>query len=393
MNLSDIQTIGAGAYFPITLETKLDSQGNPEKVKIIKPDPNPISFQIDFMEVAKVYYNTYKASIRNEGDSHNNTYILPNANTKATVYDEYLSYGINENPSLSRGATPYLVKGTNNKVFINKTPSVPDNTTYVLSGGLFQLNSYVDIENIDAPNWEAVERNANMGLWILDNTESWICNETENSAYLTGVTKRGILTLGFIHESNAKFDTLYLSHQGHFYHLTINAIAGQVVYLDVPLEHDETNSDDKVYFFVDTGDTDASYITLRDIKFESTAYTEEEVDKIGWYLMSGKIELINQNLRAIIATQLGQMLRNEYFGTRIWECIEEPNTQAIAFLVRRFLKGAIESWEPRLKFLESTLVKSNEKLYIKMRYQVKNNQSVEELNFSYDPKTNNIDIQ
>lgn len=127
---------------------------------------------------------------------------------------------------------------------------------------------------------------------------------------------------------------------------------------------------------------------------EETVMNEdnEVVPKVGWYLMRGKPELINQNIRSMISTQIGQMIRNEYFGTRLIECLEEPNTQALQFLVRRFIKSSIESWEPRLNFLESKIISQGGNLYISIRYEIINSQSIENLDFSYNPKTNNIEI-
>ena len=42
MNLNEIQTIGSGAGFPIQLETKLDSNGNP----ILQPNPRYFKWEI-----------------------------------------------------------------------------------------------------------------------------------------------------------------------------------------------------------------------------------------------------------------------------------------------------------------------------------------------------------
>ena len=127
----------------------------------------------------------------------------------------------------------------------------------------------------------------------------------------------------------------------------------------------------------------------------SGAYFPIELSNIGgkttWVPLRGDIRLINQNLMAIFSTQVGQMFRNEYFGSRLVECLEEPDTQALQLLVKRFTKDAIESWEPRIEFLESSVTADKSSLILRFRYRVKMDQNIGELNFSYNPQTNNIE--
>ena len=73
------------------------------------------------------------------------------------------------------------------------------------------------------------------------------------------------------------------------------------------------------------------------------------VNKISWRNLKGDINLIKQNLTSLFTYQLGQRIRQEYFGSRVWECIEEPNTQALSFMIKTFVKNSIVSWEPRIK--------------------------------------------
>lgn len=107
--------------------------------------------------------------------------------------------------------------------------------------------------------------------------------------------------------------------------------------------------------------------------------------KTSWKAISGDIRLINQNLMAIFNTQLGELIRNENFGSRLWECLEEPNTQALNFLIELFCRNAIESWEPRIKFLDSSVNKQMDKINISLHYALIEDQTVNELNFSYNP--------
>lgn len=105
---------------------------------------------------------------------------------------------------------------------------------------------------------------------------------------------------------------------------------------------------------------------------------------IGWYPVQGSPTLIENNLRALIEYPIGQRLREESFGTRLWECIEEPNTQALTFMVREFLNQAISQFEPRIKIHNVTTIRNNTKLSIVMEYSVSNTnqQSFMELIFN-----------
>lgn len=110
--------------------------------------------------------------------------------------------------------------------------------------------------------------------------------------------------------------------------------------------------------------------------------------KTSWKALTGDIRLIEQNLISIFNTQIGQLIRNEDFGNRLWELLEEPNTQTLEFLVYRFCKSAIESWEPRIEFLESSIINYSDKISISLKYKVRTDQSVTEMNFSYNKSTN-----
>lgn len=105
---------------------------------------------------------------------------------------------------------------------------------------------------------------------------------------------------------------------------------------------------------------------------------------VGWYPVQGSPSLIENNLRALIEHSLGQRFREESFGTRLWECIEEPNTQALTFMIREFLNQAITQFEPRIKIHNVTTIRNNTKLSIVMEYSVSNTnqQSFMELIFN-----------
>ena len=37
-----------------------------------------------------------------------------------------------------------------------------------------------------------------------------------------------------------------------------------------------------------------------------------------------------------------------YTSSKLWQCIEEPNSQALSFIIKEFLKQAIGAWEQRI---------------------------------------------
>lgn len=99
--------------------------------------------------------------------------------------------------------------------------------------------------------------------------------------------------------------------------------------------------------------------------------TEDSQGNIGWHVSNKGIDLIENNLCSLLSYELGQRIRQEEFGTRLWECLEEPNTQALNFLINTFLKEAISTWEDRIEYQRSEINRDHHKLYIKLFYKVK----------------------
>ena len=118
--------------------------------------------------------------------------------------------------------------------------------------------------------------------------------------------------------------------------------------------------------------------------------TKNELGKTGWYPVSGDTKLIDNNLEAILQYQIGQKFRGEDFGTRLWECIEEPNTQAQAFLINTFLKEAISLYEDRINYKEAIISRSGNKLHIEMHYTLKQSNEEKSLGITYNNLTNSL---
>ena len=112
--------------------------------------------------------------------------------------------------------------------------------------------------------------------------------------------------------------------------------------------------------------------------------------KTGWYPVIGDTKLISDNLNALLQYTIGERFRQEDFGTRLWECIEEPNTQAQAFLINTFLKEAISLYEDRINYKESIISRSGNKLHIEMHYILKQSNEEKSLSITYDNLTNSL---
>ena len=99
--------------------------------------------------------------------------------------------------------------------------------------------------------------------------------------------------------------------------------------------------------------------------------TENTRGETGWDPVTGTPDLILHNINSVIQYEIGFRIRQEDFGTRLWECIEEPNTQAQAFLVNQFVKQALTKWENRISITKTELIRQNTKLSIVIHYTVK----------------------
>lgn len=117
------------------------------------------------------------------------------------------------------------------------------------------------------------------------------------------------------------------------------------------------------------------------------------VPKIGWYILQGDVALIKQNLTAILTYQIGQRFRQEDFGSRTWECLEEPNTSALNLMIKNFVKDGIAAWEPRITALKVLALKpTKESIRLLIYFKVQDSQRIEELNFQYNLNNSTTDV-
>lgn len=112
--------------------------------------------------------------------------------------------------------------------------------------------------------------------------------------------------------------------------------------------------------------------------------TPKMVDAVSWIPQTGEA-LINNNLESLFSFQIGQKMRAENFGSRLWEAIEESNTSVQAAVVKEFLKQGIKTWETRIVFSECKITQDQEKLYIDLTYKL--GDQVQAVTLEYNSQT------
>ena len=112
--------------------------------------------------------------------------------------------------------------------------------------------------------------------------------------------------------------------------------------------------------------------------------TKNTRGETGVYPVTGTPDLILHNINSVIQYEIGSRIRQEDFGTRLWECIEEPNSQAQAFLVNQFVKQAMVTWEDRIYLTKTELVRQGTKLSVIIHYTLKNTNFSDEISATYE---------
>lgn len=112
--------------------------------------------------------------------------------------------------------------------------------------------------------------------------------------------------------------------------------------------------------------------------------------KTGIYPVDGSPDLIKENISALLYYMVGFRIRQEPFGTRLWECIEEPNTQALSFLIRDFLVSAISTYEDRVTITSVDVSRADCKINILISYHINNTDTSQYIGITYDLSNNTL---
>lgn len=87
----------------------------------------------------------------------------------------------------------------------------------------------------------------------------------------------------------------------------------------------------------------------------------------------GDPDLIKHNLKTLIEYHIGQRFRQEYYGTRLWECLEEPAVPILIQLVNQFIRDSIEENETRIVFGKVDGYLQGSKIVLNIQYRLNNN--------------------
>lgn len=116
------------------------------------------------------------------------------------------------------------------------------------------------------------------------------------------------------------------------------------------------------------------------------------VNSVSWRPQVGDPRLIQQNIIAILNTPLGFNFRREYFGSRINEVIEEPNTQVSEFLIRDYITQALAEWEHRVIVQEITSINIPNGINIQMVLAIEELNNTVNLDLNFNTLNNTIHV-
>lgn len=70
--------------------------------------------------------------------------------------------------------------------------------------------------------------------------------------------------------------------------------------------------------------------------------------KTGVYPVLGEVSLIENNIHALVLYPRGFRFRQEEYGSILESYLEEPNTQALMFLIKANIRSVISQYESRV---------------------------------------------
>lgn len=96
----------------------------------------------------------------------------------------------------------------------------------------------------------------------------------------------------------------------------------------------------------------------------------EKDGKKGVYPVLGDVNLIENNIHHLILYPIGFRFRQEEYGAGLRPYLEEPNTQALAFIIKRLLKGAIQTYENRVTLNRTETIQWEDWLVCRLHYRL-----------------------
>lgn len=94
-------------------------------------------------------------------------------------------------------------------------------------------------------------------------------------------------------------------------------------------------------------------------------------DGKGLYPVVGEVNLIENNIHSLVLYPIGFRFRFEEYGIGLQTYLEEPNTQALMFIIKRLLKTTIAAYESRIKLTQIESIQYEDWLVNRLYYQLK----------------------
>lgn len=86
-------------------------------------------------------------------------------------------------------------------------------------------------------------------------------------------------------------------------------------------------------------------------------------------LASGE-DLIKQSIFVILGTPVGDRFMLPEFGSRVEELIFEQNDLVLQQMLKLFISDAIQTWEKRIKYLDTTFSFEDTTVYCQIKYRI-----------------------
>ncbi len=99
-----------------------------------------------------------------------------------------------------------------------------------------------------------------------------------------------------------------------------------------------------------------------------------KTDEQGGIALTSERNELEQAIRIILGTPIGQRVMRPTFGSRLHELVFAPNNSQTAAQARRFVEEALGMWEPRVRVTDVEVYphrEQNNYLVIEIRYEIK----------------------
>lgn len=99
-----------------------------------------------------------------------------------------------------------------------------------------------------------------------------------------------------------------------------------------------------------------------------------KIDEQGGIALTSERNEIDQSIRIILGTSIGQRVMRPTFGSRLHELVFAPNNSQTAAQAKRYVEEALGMWEPRIRVTDIDAYpddKEPSNLVIEIQYEIK----------------------